>query len=92
MEPEQEEAFREYLSRKNELDVLIASELRKWYGLDESFDLWERFILNRILIHSGGDFGFSFIDTNAPEVRSDRDMVVTVLPEVSFFGDEDDFF
>lgn len=92
VEPEQEEAFREYLSRKEELDALIASELRKGYGLDESFDLWDRFEFNKILIHSGGDFGFSFIDHNAPEGRSDRDIVVTVIPEVSYFSSEEDFF
>ena len=92
VEPEQEEAFREYLSRKEELDALIISELRKGYGLDESFNLCERFELTKLLIHSGGDFGFSFIDHNAEEGWSDRDIVVTVLPEVSYFGDEDDFF
>ncbi len=92
VEPEQEEAFLEYISRKEELDALIASELRKGYDLDESFDLCERFELNCILIHSGGDFGFSFIDNNAPEGRSDRDVVVTVIPEVSYFGSEEDYF
>ena len=92
VETEQEEAFREYLSRKEELDALIASELRKGYNLDENFDLWDRFELNKILIHSGGDFGFSFIDHNAEEGWSNRDEVVTVIPEVSYFGDEDDFF
>lgn len=92
VEPEQEEAFREYLSRKEELDALIISELRKGYGLDENFDLCKRFELNKLLIHSGGDFGFSFIDHNAEEGWSNRDVVVTVLPEVSYFGDEDDFF
>jgi hypothetical protein len=92
VETEQEEAFREYLSRKEELDARIISELRKGYGLDESFDLCERFELNKLLIHSGGDFGFSFIDHNAPEGRSDRDVVVTVLPEVSYFSSEEDYF
>ena len=91
VEPEQQQAFREYLSRKEELDALIISELRKGYGLDESFDLCKRFELNKLIIHSGGDFGFSFIDHNAEEGWSNRDVVVTVLPEVSYFGDEDDF-
>ncbi|WP_074833253.1 hypothetical protein [Ruminococcus albus] len=58
METEQEEAFREYLSRKEELDALIISELRKGYGLDESFDLCKRFELNKLLIHSGGALVF----------------------------------
>ena len=91
VESEQQQAFRKYLSCKNEIDPLIESELRRGYGLDDSFVLSDRFIFDSIHIHSGGDFGFSFIDNTAPEGRSDRNMVVTVIPEVSFFGDEDDF-
>ena len=39
VEPVQQQAFREYLSRKNEIDPLIESELRRGYGLDDSFVL-----------------------------------------------------
>ena len=91
VKPEQQKAFREYLSCKNEIDPLIESELRRGYGLDDSFVLSDRFIFDSIHIRSGGDFGFSFIDNTAPEGRPDRNMVVTVIPEVSSFGDEDDF-
>lgn len=91
VEPEQQQAFREYLSRKEEIDPLIGSELRRGYDLDDSFVLSDRFEFDSIHILTGGDVGFSFIDNTAEEGWSNRNVVVNVIPVVSYFGDEDDF-
>ncbi len=91
VEPEQQQSFREYLSRKKEIDPIIESELRRGYDLDDNFVLSDRFVFDSIHIHSGGDFGFSFTDNNATEGFSNRNVIVCVMPEVSYFGDEDDY-
>lgn len=87
----QESAYRQFLSKRIEIEKSVETELYNAYNLDKSFCLKDRFVPDKFHIHPDGRCGISFMDKNADEGFSDQYIVVSIIPDVSYFGSEDDY-
>lgn len=87
----QESAYNQFLAKRIEIEKSVETELRNAYHLDESFRLEKRFVPDKFHIHPDGRCGISFMDKNADEGFSDQYIVVSIIPDISYFGSEDDY-
>ena len=85
------ESYRYYRENMEEINSLALKELSGYYKLDNDMDLEKRFRPTTLIIFPNGDVGLSFRDMTEIRGSSCAQMVVELLPKVSFFGSEDDY-
>lgn len=72
-------------------DDNIVNQLKNYYKIDNYETIVERFRPISIMIFDGGHAGIVFEDLNVEEGWSDREIVVEIKPNISYFGSVDDY-
>lgn len=87
----QENSYKYYYENMDFVNNVIVRELYAAYELDKSFDLQSRFQPSKLIIGQYGDCGLSFRDNSEIRGSSAAQVVVTILPNIEYFGSEDDY-
>ncbi|MDE6784200.1 MAG: hypothetical protein K2J26_02330 [Ruminococcus sp.] len=87
----QENVFKFLKGNQVALSQKIQSVIRVAYDLNIDFSLSSRFTPNSIFIQMNGDCGISFNDNNLDLEVSPECFVITIYPEVEYFGSVEDY-
>ena len=85
------ELYKSIIENMNFNDDNIVNELKNYYKIDDYKTIEERFRPISIMIFDGGRTGIVFEDLNAEEGWSDREIVVEIKPDISYFGSVEDY-
>ncbi len=87
----QENAFNYLITNQDGLSRKIQDVIRAAYNLDIKYSLCERFTPDSIFIQMNGDCGISFNDNSMELEVSPECFVITIYPEITYFGFVEDY-
>lgn len=87
----QERSYIYYRDNMDKINAEVRAVLLETYDIEELSVLQDRFEPTSFIINQNGDCAFSFRDKEEPRGFSSAQIVVTVTPNVEYFGSEDDY-
>ena len=79
------------ITNQDGLSRKIQDVIRAAYNLDIKYSLCERFTPDSIFIQMNGDCGISFNDNSMELEVSPECFVITIYPEITYFGSVEDY-